>query len=214
MRMKDGGAGISSAPPVSLCAQRSGSLRIINVIDGQNKVWFGQREKSKPITKSSSCLSTLFCKHPRWVDWLLRKAKATLTASILALLSCSNSCPASCGARPPGPSGLLVWKVTRNEHEDLHTEEVQPWSSRDYKRLHATFSPSALDVLTYFHTFHNTTLWNYKEIKSATCRCLINSNLSSLWCKSNNTLWNLWKMNHFHLRLHDISKTWVYHIIT
>lgn len=40
------------APPVS--------LRIINVIDGQNKVWFVQREKSKPITKSSSRLSTLF----------------------------------------------------------------------------------------------------------------------------------------------------------
>lgn len=63
MQTKDGGGGVGSAPPVSLRAQSSGSLRIINVIDGQNKVWFGQREKSKPITKSSSRLSTLFCKH-------------------------------------------------------------------------------------------------------------------------------------------------------
>lgn len=62
-----GSGGRSQSAVRSLChcalIVSSGSLRIINVIDGQNKVWFGQREKSKPITKSSSCLSTLFCKH-------------------------------------------------------------------------------------------------------------------------------------------------------
>lgn len=155
MLLKDLGAAFSSAPLVTLCTESSGSLRIINVIDGQNKVWFGQRKKSKPITKSSSCLSTLFCKHQdEQIDYW-EKLKQRWLLPFSPCCHVRTHVQRHVALILPDPMAFLSGRWHRMRIKIcIQYDKVQYLSSNDYlntKINNFTFSPFLLNAVIRFH---------------------------------------------------------------